>query len=76
MLNASDEKQIDFLIWVWCKKNRQKSGLLHDENIIIIILYEYIIQYSCKEVQIRVNNYIFQVIQVKIPDCQFGVEFV
>ena len=36
---------------------------------------KYIIQYSCKEVQIRVNNYIFQVIQVKIPDYQFGVEF-
>ena len=33
---------------------------------------KYIIQYSCKEVLISVNNYIFQVIQVKIPDYQFG----
>ena len=37
---------------------------------------KYIIQYSCKEVQIRVNNYIFQVIQDKIPDFQFWVGFV
>ena len=36
----------------------------------------YIIQYSCKKVHIRVNNYIFQVIQVKIRDYQFGVNFV
>ena len=37
---------------------------------------KYIIQYSFKEVQFIVNNYIFQVIQVKIQDYQFRVEFV
>ena len=63
-------------VYIHCvtSPNHPKSCLLHDENIIIIIWYENIIQYSCKEVQIRVNNYIFQVIQVKIPDYQFWVE--
>ena len=36
---------------------------------------KYIIQYGFKEVQIRVNNDIFQVIQVKIPDYPLGLEF-
>ena len=43
-------------------------------KISLLLLYDmkYIIQYSCKEVQVRVNNYIFQVIQAKNQTICFG----
>ena len=72
----STERMFTFSSRVLLLQSRQQSCLLRNENIIIFISYQIFKFYIAVKNTYKLQISYFQVIQVKISDYQFWVEFV